>query len=602
MQSDTWAGKSLDTETKQNTFRNEHYHIVYQKALEMSRSSAYAALLCDYVFEVMDQRFASRALPKECDIYLTAQVCLAYARYGSDIDRLRASLQNVVAQRDSQGGERKAQAHDEEAVSGDGISPEWTQQQEDACKEKATGGEQETQTERKEEPQVENRFAQMHEAEKPQPEKRADESAAAEKAKPDAHAAAQGAPAGGAHGAPGMPAYAQQVPYGQPVYYGYPYGMPVMPAPGVAQVFPYGQQMAPGVVSAPGMPYGQEGMNPYVPYVQPVMYFTAPAFCGFPPAGMVQPGMVLPQQAGQPVPGQTTASFAKTQMRQEENAAPQSTHLHSRAHTAQAEETSHRKAGLRDAQRRENLAARSKRKMQPAERSNPVRGMKKTEAVRSGAAQNRLTPEKAGQMTGSREKMQPVCQVQPMQTPVEAGRVSPQSIVEPELPKVVKISAPSASVRAEDMARTHTAVQSVQVQQVSPEQAPAAVQGEAAQQAPEAQAPAAAQSEAAQQAGAASASAAKAAQDTAAAASQSEAEMATIVKNTVYNRTATKLWMPGDAIGMPEDEENEEDDEDDEEEEERSVRLSVLNTGLVLLTIPAVVFLLMELGIIPMFF
>ena len=43
-------------------------------------------------------------------------------------------------------------------------------------------------------------------------------------------------------------------------------------------------------------------------------------------------------------------------------------------------------------------------------------------------------------------------------------------------------------------------------------------------------------------------------------------------------------------------------DRNDEEEEERSVRLSVLNTGLVLLTIPAVVFLLMELGIIPMFF
>ena len=53
MQSDTWAGKSLDTETRQNTFRNEHYHIVYQKALEMSRSNAYAALLCDYVFEAV---------------------------------------------------------------------------------------------------------------------------------------------------------------------------------------------------------------------------------------------------------------------------------------------------------------------------------------------------------------------------------------------------------------------------------------------------------------------------------------------------------------------------------------------------------------------
>ena len=85
--------------------------------------------------------------------------------------------------------------------------------------------------------------------------------------------------------------------------------------------------------------------------------------------------------------------------------------------------------------------------------------------------------------------------------------------------------------------------------------------------------------------------------------SQSETEMATIVKNTVYNRTATKLWMPGDAMGMPEDGENNGNDEDDEEEEEeRSVRLSVLNTGLVLLTIPAVVFLLMEMGIISILF
>ena len=584
MQSDIWAGKALDTQNRQNTFRNEHYHIVYQKALEMSRSSAYAALLCDYVFEVMDQRFASRALPRECDIYLTAQVCLAYARYGNDIDRLRASLQNIVAQRSLESGESKAQVHGEEEVSGDGVSPEWPQQ-EDACKEKASGREQEPRTERKEEPQVENRYAKTREAEKPDPLKQADGSGAAQTAKPDVYAAAQGGSAGGQNG---MPAYGQQIPYGQPLYYGYPYGMPVMPAPGVAQVFSYGQQMTPGMVPAPGMPYAQESMKPYMPYVQPMVYFTAPVFYGFPPAGMMQLGMVLPQQAGQPAPGQT-------QMRQEEERAQaQPTHLRSRAHSAQTENVSHRKAGLRDAQRRDNQAARSKRKMQPAERSNPVRGMRKPEPVPAGPARAGLNPQKDVQMAGGREKMQPVRQAEPMQTPVEAGRVSLHSVVEPELPKVVKISAPS--VQADDTVRTQTAGQSAPVQQVSPEQAPVAVQGEAAQQAT------AVQSEAVQQPGMAPKTAAEATQNAPAAASQSDAEMATIVKNTVYNRTATKLWMPGDAIGVPEDEQNEGEDEDEEEEEERSVRLSVLNTGLVLLTIPAVMFLLMEMGIIPIVF
>lgn len=620
MQSDTWAGKSLDTETRQNTFRNEHYHIVYQKALEMSRSNAYAALLCDYVFEVMDQRFASRALPKECDIYLTAQVCLAYARYGNDIDRLRVSLQNIVAQRDLERGERKAQAHGEEETSWNGVSPECPQQGENACQEKTSGGEEESQAERKEEPQVENRYAQTCETEKKEPEKRMNGSGTAQKERPEACAAGQGASASGVNGAQGMPSYAQQVPYGQPVYYGYPYGMPVMPAPGVAPVFPYGQQMISGVAPGLGMPYGQEGMQPYMPYVQPVMYFTAPAYCGFPPAGMMQPGVAMPQQAGQPAPGQMPAPFIRTQMMPEDErtAAPASP-ARGRARAVPAEELPRRKARLRDAQRRENLSARSKRKTQPLEHSNSAHGVRKPDAVRSGVAQARPAPEKAGQMAGGREKIQPVRQMQPIRTPAEAGGISSHSVAEPELPKIVKISASATPVQTDDMTRSHAAVQSTQAQQVSPEQASVALQGEAAQQVPAARTPVTAQSEAAQQAPAAQtpvaeqggavqqttapASTAAASPNASATVSQSETEMATIVKNTVYNRTATKLWMPGDAMGMPEDGENNGNDEDDEEEEEeRSVRLSVLNTGLVLLTIPAVVFLLMEMGIISILF
>lgn len=78
-------------------------------------------------------------------------------------------------------------------------------------------------------------------------------------------------------------------------------------------------------------------------------------------------------------------------------------------------------------------------------------------------------------------------------------------------------------------------------------------------------------------------------------------EMAKIVENTVYNKAATRLWMPGGALDAQQDDDDEK-TEEEPEEEERSVRLSVLNTALFILGILAVAFLLMELGVIPTLF
>lgn len=70
----------LDSQEALDAFRREHYLRVYTAALELTNSPAQAHELATLVFAHVAQRFASKPIAKDCDLYLTAQVNLLFAQ------------------------------------------------------------------------------------------------------------------------------------------------------------------------------------------------------------------------------------------------------------------------------------------------------------------------------------------------------------------------------------------------------------------------------------------------------------------------------------------------------------------------------------------
>ena len=512
VQGDSWTGKLLNTKERRGDFKTAYYHTAYQKALELSKSGAHAALLCDYVFDVMGRRFTSRALPKDCGIYLAAQVCLAYARFGGDMERLRAWQQGSAA--DEKETRTPAQPPETE---------ERLQAEEDG---------------------------RPH-AQKAAPLKRhvrlRTKKNAPEKPKKQDPAPSFPSPAGA-----GMPqGIPYGYPYGQPLYYAYPsYGVPLMPVQGggipYAQGMPYGQ----------GQPASQGQMQPYapyVPYMQPMVYY-----------GVAAP--VYSSSQNGTLPGM-------------QGTAPQRENVRVRPRPKRAQSTMPQ-AQTDGAQKREGIVQPRRRRRVPV---SPWEGdEEKPQAPASGGeadlsedlkeetadagmqAAETSGPEKAGisPLTGPADQ-------QPPRTDAPEKAEDTAARDQTGTPQEKEIRPPESTCGKQETAAEKE-------QPAAPREealAPAAERSEAAGPgpAPEPETPA------------------------------MTPEMAKIVENTVYNKAATRLWMPGGALDAQQDDDDEK-TEEEPEEEERSVRLSVLNTALFILGILAVAFLLMELGVIPTLF
>lgn len=340
-------------------------------------------------------------------------------------------------------------------------------------------------------------------------------------------------------------------PYGQPLYYAYPsYGVPLMPVQGggipYAQGMPYGQ----------GQPASQGQMQPYapyVPYMQPMVYY-----------GVAAP--VYSSSQNGTLPGM-------------QGTAPQRENVRVRPRPKRAQSTMPQ-AQTDGAQKREGIVQPRRRRRVPV---SPWEGdEEKPQAPASGGeadlsedlkeetadagmqAAETSGPEKAGisPLTGPADQ-------QPPRTDAPEKAEDTAARDKTGTPQEKEIRPPESTCGKQETAAEKE-------QPAAPREealAPAAERSEAAGPgpAPEPETPA------------------------------MTPEMAKIVENTVYNKAATRLWMPGGALDAQQDDDDEK-TEEEPEEEERSVRLSVLNTALFILGILAVAFLLMELGVIPTLF
>ena len=78
MEPENWM--MLNTPEELDSFRRQHYLHVYTTALELTNSPTEAHALTEQVFANTSRRFANKAIPANCDMYLAAQVNLLFAQ------------------------------------------------------------------------------------------------------------------------------------------------------------------------------------------------------------------------------------------------------------------------------------------------------------------------------------------------------------------------------------------------------------------------------------------------------------------------------------------------------------------------------------------
>jgi len=89
--------QQLDTPEKAAAFREAFQADVYAKALTLARNEAAANALTDHIFATMEQRFANRVLPINCQSYLRGQTTLIHSRLGSELNRMQAEAAPAAA-------------------------------------------------------------------------------------------------------------------------------------------------------------------------------------------------------------------------------------------------------------------------------------------------------------------------------------------------------------------------------------------------------------------------------------------------------------------------------------------------------------------------